>query len=212
MHLGLGTVARQVLGELNCIEQAGRRVGRPRQAKRGSQRRLGTRRRLAYLGHGAGEQQHHTVAVVHRVNELGQVGLRLAKPAGRNVGRLHRCRHVENGDDEPPALQFAGEIRAGQREHSQCQQDQLNDEQPVVPEFLERRTGLRLVEEALPQDGARDQPRHSPTLEQIKNNDDRQRGRERERLGREKIHRHMPPVRMALSSRSAIGVSEHANW
>ena len=133
MHLGLGTVARQVLGELDCVEQAGRRVGRPRQAKRGSQRRLGTRRRLAYLGHRTGEQQHHAVAVVHRVDELGQVGLRLAKPAGRNVGRLHRRRHVENGDDEPPALQFAGEIRPCQREHSQRQQDQLDDEQPVVP-------------------------------------------------------------------------------
>ena len=81
-----------------------------------------------------------------------------------------------------------------------------------MPEFLERRTGLRLVEEALPQNGARDQPRHPPALEQIKNNDNRQRGRKRERLGREKIHRHMPPVRMALSSKSSIGVSERANW
>ena len=138
MHLGPGSVAREVLGELDRIEETRRRVGGLSLAKRGAQRRLGAGRRLADLGHRAGQQQNHSVVVVHRVDELGQLGLRLAKPTGRNIGRLHRRRHVENGDDETAALQFAGKVRASQREHGQREQDELDDQQPVVPKFLER--------------------------------------------------------------------------
>ena len=212
VHLGLEPVAGEVLCELDGVKQPRRGVGCLRLAKRTTQHRLGTGRRLAHLRHPPGQDEHHLVAVVHPVDQLANFNLRLAKPVGRHIGRLHRGRYIQHHHEKPATLHLAGEVRACECEHRQRQQDQLDDQQPVVPEFLKRGVGLCLVEKSLPQHRARNQPCHATALEQIKHHHHRQGHGERQCFRREKIHRHMPPVRMALSSRSSIGVSDCANW
>jgi len=109
---------------------------------------------LLDFGVSAGLENDHLVPAGQAVHPLQRLGARGFKTRGRHVGGLHRSRGVEDDDAEVSGFDFRGEIRAGQREGGQRQQQNLQQQQPVAPEFLKGGARLGLREKLLPQQRA----------------------------------------------------------
>ena len=78
---------------------------------------------------------------------------------------------------------IGGKIGPGQGEDGQREQNDLEDEQPVLAQFLKGGAGLGFGEEPLPEHGAGDQLHDALALEQIEEDDHRDGGSEGEGEG-----------------------------
>ena len=189
MNLRAGFVARQRLRHFQRFDQARRRIGHPARFDGASQQRFLAGLGLFDLGHRGREQHHHAVGITQTVHELERFGARLLEARRRFVGALHRSRGVEDEHLQIAARQPAGEVGPGERENRQHQHQQLKDQQPVVPQPLERRAGLRLCQEFLPEQRAGDEPHHALAFEQIKQDHHRNGGGEPKSRGSQQSHK-----------------------
>src|SRR5690242_3203845 len=95
---------------------------------------------------------------------------------------------------------MTSEIGPGQRENCNQQQQNLQDKEPVMPQTLERRAGLRLRKKFLPEQSARYQPHNPFALEQIKQDHHRNRGGEKKSPWRDEVHPHTSASRNCFKS------------
>src|SRR6266540_1784628 len=158
-----------------------------------------------------GQEDHHLFTIAQTVHPLERLGAGFLETVRFLVRRLHRRRTVE---DEHAQSAFAGvalEERPAERKDHQGQHQELEEEQPVFPETLEGRVGLRLGEKFLPEQRARNQLHHPLALEQVKDDDDRQRQREDEGSRRKKVHAGNWTPRAARSSEGRSTVESNTN-
>jgi len=159
---------------LQRIGQTRRRIGGGARLQRAPKRSLVGGRRLLHLSRRAGEQHHHLFAVAQTIDPFQRLGAGFLEARRLLIGRLHRGRAVEDDDAEIRLARVAGEEGPHQREDDEREQEQLENEQPIVAELLERRAGLGVREKLLPEQRAPDELHHSLALEQVEDDDDRQ--------------------------------------
>ena len=93
------------------------------------------------------------------------------QPAGRDVGRGHARRAIDQ-EHEPLALAAASlHARAGQGEHRQRHRQKLQKQEQVAPQSLKQTVDVQVFQAPPPQDRARHPDRPPAQLEEIKRDD-----------------------------------------
>ena len=176
------------IGKLDGVLQPGGGIRRGRPGDGAAQGSLARRGGLADLGGCAGHEHDHLVVVAQAVDEREGLGTGLLKTVGRLVGCLHRSGGVEDHDAQPTNLGFAGEVGARQGEHGENQQENLEQEQPVLPQLLKWGVGLVLREEPLPEQRAGDETNGAAALQQVEDDHRRDEPQKPKRGWRKEVH------------------------
>src|SRR5262249_52902966 len=110
---------------------------------------------------------------------------------------------VEDDDAQLSGLGFSGEVGPGEGKDGEGEQDDLQDQEPVLAEFLEWRAGLGFGQKLLPEQRAGDEFDDALALEQVKDDDNRNRSGEQESEWSEEVHaRRESEIRMSKSERN----------
>ncbi len=126
----------------------------------------------AHLGVRAREDDDHFIASAEAVHPLERFRAGFLEARRRFIRGLHGRRAVEDHDAFLRRRGCGFYKRSRQREHCQREQEDLQIEQPVLPQLLKRRAGLRVGEEFLPEQGAGYELHHTLALQKIENSDD----------------------------------------
>ena len=147
-------ILHQRLGEAQGFVESRDGIRRARCRKRAPEGRLFAGGGLLDLGDRARLEHDHLILVAQAVH----VGQRFRaggfETAGLHVGRLHGGRRIKYQHAQPACRGIAGEVRPGQCQDHEEQQQQLEQQQPVIAELLKGRVGLILREKLLPEQRA----------------------------------------------------------
>ena len=124
------------------------------------------------LGVRTREQHDHLIGRLKAVHPLECLSARPLEARRRFVHGLHRSRAVEDDDAQLRRLGRGGEKWSRERQHRQREQEDLQIQQPILPQFLKRRAGLGVREKFLPEQGAGNELHHTLAFEEIEDNDD----------------------------------------
>jgi hypothetical protein len=77
------------------------------------------------VGLGVGGENHHLIARPQVIDDLMRGAAGRFQAGGRDIGRAHGGRRIDDQDDIAPAEAEGAHERTGQREDDQCGQNQL---------------------------------------------------------------------------------------
>lgn len=188
MNFRIVFVADEGVGQFEGLGQARGGIGHLAVLERASEGRLVGGRRLLDLSVARSQQNEHLLLVLQAVHQFERVGASLFKAGRAFVGALHRSGGIEDNNSQSAGGDVPGEIRTAQGQDRQQKQEQLEDEQPVMAEPLERGVGLRFGKELLPEQCAGNQLDNAAAFQQVKHDHHRQSGGEPKRGWRQEPH------------------------
>ena len=129
---------------------------------------------------------------------------------GAGVEGAHRGAAVDQEDDLASALGGRDGARLGEGEEEQREDEELEEEEEVAPEFLEGGVGLEVLDGLFPEERRGDLAWDAPELEEVEDDQrrDRDRGGECGEHGGGPCHLSMPRLRRYSSRRVSIGMSD----
>ena len=137
---------------------------------------------------------HHLGARPEPAHEVESQALAANEAGGRDVGRLHRGRRVEDDDDALGAVPHDRDGGAGQSQGEGEQREELQDQQRVALEALEEGRGLAIAQRRIPEEEARHRRLATPHLEEVQEHERDGQRTDQQREGREKAHARRSPL------------------
>ncbi len=188
MYFGVALIADKGFGHLEGRDQSRGRIRAGASLQGATQGSLFTGSGLFDFGVGASLQDHHLVGVGEAVHPFQGLGPGFLEARGGFVGGLHGGGGIQDNDAKLGRFGIGSEERAGQGEDGQREQNDLEDKEPVLAQFLKGGAGLGFSEKPLPENGAGDQLHDALALEQIEEDHHRDGGGEGEGEGSQKTH------------------------
>ena len=188
MNLGAALVAHERLAHPERGNEPRRPIRTGAGLERPAQRGLLACRGLFDFSVSAGLQDDHLIVAGQAVHPFQRFRAGLLEPRRAFISGLHGCRGIKDHNTQLGGLGLGLEKRPRERQNGQRQQNDLQDQQPILPQPLKRRTGLCLGQKPLPEQSARNQLHHALALQKVEKNHDRNCGRKRQRCWCEKVH------------------------